>query len=312
MMKVILKIIIILILVCACFFAGSCDGFMSIEINEGVPFYLIMEDFDSIYPIHMEFSYENAPWVGISYYAQNGEKKAAVFQLDGYDPEKKIGFKLVLEKDKRNWQIGRLLGQTYLPDMNDEEYIRKAALQYEFPVLFINAYKYQDNYARGEITQTNSAFKNDLQQFFRTSEIAAWSEKGMRDGSWAKEYFEKLYHTLFGEEMLRKEARLVRLKYMQDGSSEAINCEFMLDGYDPIWRIGYKFVTEEDQRIWAKERANGNDTVPNLTQYNKIKEICMQYDYTIIFIYVPEYWKAEISETMRKEEFLSVLKELRP
>ncbi len=80
----------------------------------------------------ISFLHDYLPTVDITYY----ENKKAVFQLDGYDPVKQIGYKFVTAKEEQDWNERRKNGDEEVPDLADSEQIAQSALYYDFPVLF--------------------------------------------------------------------------------------------------------------------------------------------------------------------------------
>ena len=90
----------------------------------------IVEDYRDGYGVN--FSDEDPPTVTIAY----GEGERAVFQLDGYDSAKKVGYKFVTEADRLKWEMERRAGNLEAPELSQYESIQASALDYDFPVVF--------------------------------------------------------------------------------------------------------------------------------------------------------------------------------
>lgn len=222
---------------------------------------------------------------------------------------KKIGYKLVVEKDKMQWDNDLKNGNQEAPDMKDAELIQGAALKYEFPVIFMWAYQYQNDFNHDQIIDNGRAFSSDFVALTDTPEIIKWAEEGMYDGTWIKEEIERICSTGEGYQInfLHENLPTIDLKYGYN--DEAV---FQLDGYDEKRQIGYKFVTEDDEQNWKAQRENGYNKAPDLSKSYEIKTAALNYTFPVLFIYVPEYWKSSsIAEIFINEVQKPLLGELK-
>ena len=265
------KKLTICIILAVCLLCCGCDGFSVQEVKAGVPFKLQMEYLD-IYALPLNFSYENAPEVKINYETEDGKNKIAVFRLDAFDANMKIGFKLVQQADKSEWDAARFFGSNSAPDMKDFELIQKAALQYDFPVLFLNIYQYQNEYEMGKVLDNSAELVEQAKDLFATPEMVNWSENGMRYSTWVNEYIDQSLE-MYGLEISHENLPIVEIEYGGYGRKQTT--KFLLDGYDPRREVGYQFVTEEDASFWAEQRAQGDMMAPNLEDYADIKYAAM-------------------------------------
>lgn len=85
----------------------------------------------------INFQTEDTPEVRIEYPDKFKNLRWAVFKLDGYDAVNRVGYKFVSRTDIEGWQRRMAAGETDLPNYEYWGDIRKSALNYEFPVIFI-------------------------------------------------------------------------------------------------------------------------------------------------------------------------------
>jgi hypothetical protein len=137
----------------------------------------ITNKFNASYKI--KFSSEDLPTVSIPYQLSDGTKKTAKFELDGYNDNANIGYKLVLAEDKILWdeRIGN--GDLEAPDMSDELIIQSACLQYDFPVIFLSAYQYQND-SGNKALEDMDKFIDSLNKIMKSDEIKKW-ESGLQE-----------------------------------------------------------------------------------------------------------------------------------
>ena len=271
----------------------GCDP-IPLDIIRNGTYFRDMMDSNMGYGVH--FYHKSAPTVSIDYQLVDGITKTAEFRLDGYDAEKKIGYKLVLKDDKEEWEQMRSQGNLNAPDLNDAELIQNAAIRYQFPVLFMCAYQYQDELNQDEIDENAEEFIALYASLINAPEIKQWAEAGLYDGKWVEEELEEACLVYYNIYFSKKDLPTVKLEY---GDNE--KAIFQLSGYDTKRRIGYKFVTAEDEKNWNQRRSEGDFEAPDLTNSDILKQAAIEYEFPIIFIYMPEYWKMTAS-TIFKEE----------
>lgn len=285
---------------------SGCDYTYPVEEVKNGEFFkhVVINSMNGVYCVN--FSPDNTPIVDILY-KKNGVEKSAEFQLDGYDPEKKIGYKIVLEKDKTNWEDKIKKGDQEVPDLNDSLLIQEAALKYQFPVIFMWGYQYQKDTDYDRLVDDGQTFMSDFNRIADKPEILGWAEKGMYDGRWIKEGIEQRSAEFFQINFANTNPPTIDLKY--DTIKEAV---FQIDGYDSKRQIGYKFVTEDEAYNWGMELGKGNHSVPNLFYIEQIKEAALNYEFPVIFIYVPEYWKGYIAPIFTDEVSKPLTGQLKP
>jgi len=230
-----------------------------------------------------------------TYISKNGDIKEAAFQLDGYDAEKKIGYKLITLNDKALWEQERKNGNQEAPDLNDYELIQSAAIEYENPIFLIKIYEYQNQIDNDSIRKNQNKFFADLYKLLGTQRMVQWLEGGLYNGEWIKAGLEESMKSS-GLNFSHNDLPMVDLYY--GDNHEAV---FSLDGYDTKMQVGYKFITDEDAIRWNDERRKGNNKAPDLTESVQIKEAALKYKFPVLFIYYPEYWKSDISSIYNQE-----------
>ena len=173
-MRKIRDIVIVLQLVIICFMLCGCPSVMEPEaIKTGESFRLqIINRFHSYY--NVEFDEANLPVVNISYQTTDGTKRTAVFQLDGYSKKADIGYKLVLSEDKNEWEEKHSDGEEGAPDLADEELIQKACLVYDYPIIFISAYQYQNDTGNKALENLDEFIQN-LKELMETETMNDWA-----------------------------------------------------------------------------------------------------------------------------------------
>ncbi len=279
-------------------FAGivctGCDPIDSNLAKSGQLFDAFSPKLHNMYGVHL--SKEEVPTVSIAYQSQDGTAKTAVFKLDGFDFSKKIGYKLVLKKDKEEWEESRKKGNIEAPDLNDAELIQQAAVRYEFPVLFMWAYQYQDELSQEQMSENCDEFGDKFKAIMSTPEMEKWAQDGLSNGNWTKESIEESCLNNFNIYFSHTDLPVVSIPY--GDNKKAV---FELDGYDAERQMGYKFVTADDEKTWDQQRADGSTEVPDLADTAQIKEAALNYDFPVLFMYVPEYWKTTFFEISRQE-----------
>ncbi len=105
---------------------------------------------DGMYQIH--FTDQYTPKVSIIY----GTGSTAAFELDGYDAEKKVGYKFVTEADEAKWTAERQEGNVTAPDMTQYHLIQAGALSYDFPVVFYYCPDYDEKRINEVIRDPNN------------------------------------------------------------------------------------------------------------------------------------------------------------
>lgn len=289
------SIIQIIALLCVVLALSACDPPPPEYIKSGDYFRVDLTS-QLLGNYEVNFSSENSPTVNISYSISDGTDKTAVFQLDGYDAEKNIGYKLVLQKDKEGWDESRTEGNEDAPDMNDAALIQQAAAEYKFPVVFMWAYQYQNQLSQYQVNKNINKFDDDLKALMKTPALAKWAYDGLYGGAWIKEGIEKAAAYSFDTHFSHADLPVADITY-----GENKHAVFQLDGYDPIKQVGYKFVTAEDEQSWSKQRSEGKLEVPDLTDSELIRQSALEYRFTIVFIYVPEYWDSTVKKIVDQE-----------
>jgi hypothetical protein len=238
---------------------------------------------------------ENPPTVSIAYLLSDGIPKTAVFQLDGYDAKKNIGYKLVLLKDKEAWDESRAEGEMDAPDMNDAVLIQEAAARYKFPIIFMWAYQYQNQTGQRQIDKNSRKLVDDFRALMKTPELAEWAYAGMYSGEWIREGIEEMASHSFDINFSHSDL-VMDITY-----GENKHAVFHLDGYDSVTGTGYKFVTAADEQEWNEQRAAGNLEAPDLSDSELIREAALENALKVLFIYVPEYWNLKVIEIVNQE-----------
>jgi hypothetical protein len=117
-----------------------------------------------------------------------------------------------------------------------------------------------------------------------------WAKEVLYDGECIKEAIVELYRDdTYGVNFSDENPPTVTIAY-----GEGNRAVFQLDGYDPVKKVGYKFVTEADRLRWEAERKAGNLNAPDLSQYELIQASALDYDFSIVFYYYPRYWESRI------------------
>jgi hypothetical protein len=235
----------------------------------------------------IEFQRENAPVVDIQY-KLNSEIKVASYKLDGYDSEKKIGFKFVTDNDIEAWDKLRAAGNDKAPDMKDAASIEKASIAYQYPVVFV----WMPDYWKDP---SATPIYDKLQSIFNTDTIQKRFIGEYKSGQLYKSIIEK-YAKHRGIRFSSEHTPLISVKYMIGNNQKTAS--FHLDGYDNNIKIGYKFVTLIDINKWTEEVKNGNTEVPDINDYEIIKEKAIDYEFPVLFIYYADYWKTNKSNLL--------------
>jgi len=122
------------------------------------------------------FETEILPNVIIEYRSAEGKEKRACFQVDGYDLEKNLAYKMVTQADQEKWEKAREEGDECAPDLADKEQIQKAALKNAVPVLFVCVYSYQnENELEVERMMDNAnKVSDEVRALLASPELAGW------------------------------------------------------------------------------------------------------------------------------------------
>lgn len=282
------RIPLLLVLIAMCMILSGCPSPPSTDYKG-----MFLNDINIEYRVN--FDTVAPPTVNI-YYFVNGMNKTAVFQLDGYDAEKNVGYKIVTVEDKNKWEQEYKDGITNTPDINDVALIQEAAANYEFPIFFICIYDYQNDYEFGKIVDNQTRIRNEYENVKKLEGIRQWSEKLLYDGEIIKINLEMYCFNYYSIEYSHVNLPTVEIKY--GDNKKAV---FQLDGYDKEKLLGYKFVTEIEKLDWGKRRSKGDIEAPDILDYELIKEFALDYNFPVFFIYMPEYWKASAGEVYKQE-----------
>jgi len=136
---------------------------------------MIKENMENGYGLR--FDTADLPTVDIAYTMPEGTEKTAEFKLDGYDSEKEIGYKIVTLDDKEKWEQERLNGDSQAPDLNDADLIQEEATKYEFPVVFICIYDYQNDSNWDQIIENQETISNELYEIMNTQALKQWEKE---------------------------------------------------------------------------------------------------------------------------------------
>lgn len=292
---IIQRILIIVLLVCMCLILAGCPSPTDRKaVKNGEAF---KREVDSImYNMYgVEFS-DTTEIANINYKGIDGTENTAIFKLDGFDATKMIGYKLVLNEDKAEWEQSRDAGGKNVPDLSNFESIQKNSADYKYPIIFISAYEYQDEKNEKQRVKNFGLFREELFKILDMPQLKQWSEKGLYDGEWIQERLEEICLDSYGIYFSKTDIPIVEIPYKQN--EKAV---FGLSGFDESRQIGYKFVTAEDEASWEMRRKEGDMNAPDLLRSKEIKEQAVLYDFPVLFVYVPEYWKTYISDIFNKE-----------
>lgn len=294
-MKKFYRFAICILILSSCFLLVGCPNAMDPKyVTSGDWFRsTLVSELMSRYWVN--FKTEHLP-VTISYQGTDGTVKKASFELDGYDPEKKIGYKLVLQSDKEEWEKSREEDNKEVPDLKDSELIQDAAVKHDFPIIFLWAYDYQYQLNQDAIFDNADKLRGSLIKLLNTPDFQHWAENGMYSGDWIRGYFEKCASDSFEINFKHFDLPVVTIEY--GNNRKAV---FQLDGYDTKKPYGYIFVTAHDEKNWALRRSQGDFMAPDLNDADLIRQAAYVNDYPILFIYVPQYWKSTVRDIVDKE-----------
>lgn len=277
-----------LIMIGSCLILTGCPPRISQkEVRNGDFFRRQLEEkIIDLYGTH--FSREDTPTVTVRYLS-NGSEKLASFQLDAYDSLRRMGYILVTNEDKQQWEEERAAGNQEAPDLNDIALIQEQALNDEYPVLFVWIPEYQEG------PDALDSLYDEIAAFTDSETVKIWAEEGSYDGEWMKDSIEQFCrdprpYSQYTIDFAQEDLPTVTVEYDKDQSAV-----FQLDGFDAEKRVGYKFVTAADEAEWNDRRSNGDMTAPDLSQIKSLKTALLKYEYPIIFIYQPVYWKIKFS-----------------
>ena len=287
-------------LLIACLLLGGCPAPYAKQSLKAENFYNLGVEslFYQLYGV--KFSRTDPPAVTLEYTTTLGESKHAQFTLGGYDPDKRIGYIVVLENDREEWKKSLQSGGDNVPDLNDLILIQRAALEYQYPVIFITAYEYAERITEDNAIELSAQFKEKLDPLIQSDEVKRWAQAGLYDGSWIKERIEEDYaNSALHLNFSHKNLPLVEIPYTLSGGTVK-TAAFQLDGYDADKRVGYKFVTVYDEEQWAKDCEAGIPNAIDLTYYPALQYSALQYDFPVIFLYVHNYWAYTVNEVLSK------------
>ncbi len=287
------RIPLLLVLITMCMIFSGCPDAPSTDY-EGIFINNISIEY------RVNFDTMAPPTVNISYYV-NGNNKIAEFQLDGYDADKSVGYKIVTVEDKNKWEQDYKNEIINAPDINDVAFIREAAANYEFPIFFICIYNYQNDSDYREIIDNQQEISNEYESVKKLEGIRQWTENLLYDGEIIKTNLEMYCFNYYS--ITFSHINLPTVEIVYGDNKKAV---FKLDGYDKEKQLSYKFITEEEKLDWAQRRSKGDTETPDISDYRLIKESALEYDFPVLFVYMPEYWKASASEVFKKEMFSSL------
>lgn len=176
--KTVLRVTVYILLIVMTLLLSGCPQKRPYEAYENGKMFIRFVESALYYRYEVITYREDSPTVYINYELPDGTAKTAIFTLDGYDPEKKIGFRCVTEEDKQQWEQARLEGDLEAPDLGDISLIQQEAVRYEFPIIFICIYEYQSFTDDDQITENELSFKSDLDAILSAPEIDRWAEDG--------------------------------------------------------------------------------------------------------------------------------------
>jgi len=125
----------------------------------------------------INFSTEDTPTETIKYKADEETLATAVFQLDGYDAEKKIGYKLITKTDKAEWEQEIKNGNMEVPNVQCYRQIQTAAIEYEYPIIFIDISDYQTDTDEESLVRNNKNFFDEVDNLLNTSAMEQWLDE---------------------------------------------------------------------------------------------------------------------------------------
>lgn len=295
-MKQYIRLLLCFLAALICLFLAGCPHEIDTEaVKTGDYFKSVIET--SLYNRYrINFREYHKIEIEISYVLADGIIQNVIFQLDGYDPQKKIGYKVVTKEDKEIWQKERIKGNLKAPNLEDVQLIQKKAIEHQFPVIFITTYNFLDQLDHDSIVNNQSIVLGELMSILNTPHMKKWSREGLYNGDWIKEGLEETCLVSYGIYFSNNDLPVVEIPYGQD--RKAI---FELSGFDEKRQIGYKFVTAEDEINWNRMREEGDMDAPNLSDSEAIKEQALFYDFPVLFIYVPKYWETTITDIFNQE-----------
>ena len=286
-----IKIIVLYILIISlCVLSAGCPGAINNEDVKSGDFFRseIVGRLHNLYGVN--FSTKDVPIVNIKYDSTDGTKTAE-FQLDGYDSVKEIGYKLVTKADKSDWEDQKKDRKSEELEISDIAFIQQSCLEYDYPIILISSYMYQDDTQRETVLNNLDLFRAELNDLLDSDAIRVWAQEGLYDGNWIREAIVENYRdSIYELDFTAGDLPTVSIKYGQN--SMAV---FQLDGYDQNKKAGYKFVTAADEEDWNEQRESGSEEAPDLNYYETIRKNALNYDFPVILIYYPDYWGTTIN-----------------
>lgn len=287
------RFVLCILLFCMCVLLTGCPSPMDTRYIENGEAFKNLITGNMYYMYGVQFKDTTVEAV-IEYQTDDGSKKTAAFQLDGYDQDKKIGFKVVLEDNKNQWEADRQEGKLKAPDINDYNLIQAQAIKNETPIIFMQAYQYQGQLDEEQAKDNLNEFHYEFNALLDTKEMILWLENGLYSGEWIKERLEDSYrNSVHSIEFAHNDLPMVTIEYGM--GKKAV---FHLDGYDAEKEVGYIFVTAEVEEEWKQQREEGDLAAPNLLYSESIQRQSLYYNFPVIFIYQPEYWKMKINQVI--------------
>jgi hypothetical protein len=131
---------------------------------------------------NVNFNEENTPTVSIDYQIDEDTIRIAVFQLDGYDDKKKIGYKLITQDDKDQWEQDIEDGNADAPDLQYYEQIQTAVVEYDYPIILIDISEYQNGTDSNSLSENQDKFFRELyDNLFNTPAMKQWLMKNPKN-----------------------------------------------------------------------------------------------------------------------------------
>lgn len=300
-MKFFARLTMLIMLILVCMILAACPSPVDTEYIQNGDYFRSMITSELLGRYGVNFSASDQPMVSVAYLADEGSEKICEFILDGYDSEKHIGYKLVVKKDMELWEKSREKGELKAPEMRDREFIQKASLQFDYPIVFVWAYPYQDDLRQKDIEANRKEFKKSIEELLSNQEMINWAQQGLYNGEWIKEGIEKSAFYSFNIEFLHTDLPNIEMEY--GDNQKAI---FEIDGFDPDKQIGYLFVTADTEAEWNKQRLMGNSFAPDISQSAIMKQAALEYEFPILFIHVPRYWESTVSKIVGDELYITI------
>lgn len=222
--------------------------------------------------------------IEFEYLNERGEPIKCSFRLDAYDRGRNFGFVFVSLALKEEIEKNNAANS---PSFDEIDLIIDAALNYEFPVLFIYVPECMDT---SKIVERKIYIKEVL-RFFETDIMKSKLKDWRYDGKSIRNYFD--WYISPSTSMKNKNVPEKTVKYINSKGDECL-AVFVPDAYSKKFDAGFKFVTEIDIEEWNTKRANGDTTCPDMNEYQKIFESALNdKNYPVLFVYTEKYWEKD-------------------